>query len=136
MIVNYRKPAIFISFDVENDQGLKNDLIAESQKADSLFQVHSTSTNGNHTDKQWLLNTRQEINAVDKLVVILGPKTSNNLKVAREVDLGMECNKPIAQLRIQGTDPNPMPMLKWNYVYIWEEKAFIQAFRPIEILDQ
>lgn len=133
--MNYRKPIVFISYDMEKDSDLKDALIAEAEKRDSLFQVHSTSINGDITDSRWLLKTREDITAVDKVVVILGSKAAYSLKVAREVDLGMECNKPIAQLRIQGTDPNPMPKLKWNYVYIWEEKALIQAFRPIELLD-
>jgi len=133
--MKYRIPTVFITYDIENDSELKDALVSEAEQTDSLFEVLSVSTKGDYADESWVKATRREIDAVDKLVVILGPDTHTDLRVAREVKLGMECNKPIVQLRIQGTNPRPMPMHKWNWVYIWEQKAFIQLFRPIEVLD-
>ena len=134
--MNYRKPTVFISYDIENDSDLKDALIEESEKPDSLFEVHAISSAGDHTSETWMIDTRSKIDAVDKHVVVLGTSTYSDPRVAREVDLGMECNKLLLQFRIPGTNPKPMPLQKWNYVYMWEEKAFIQAFRPIELLDQ
>jgi|TARA_B100002003_G_scaffold215242_1_gene213976 hypothetical protein len=135
VIMHYRKPTVFISYDIENDSDLKDALIEESEKPESLFEVHGVSSGGDYTNEKWIIDTRNKIDAVDKHVVILGVSTHSDPRVAREVDLGMECHKFLLQFRIYGTNPNPMPMQKWNYVYMWEEKAFIQAFRPIELLD-
>lgn len=133
--MNYRKPTVFISYDIENDSELKDALIEESEKQDSIFEVHGISSGGDHTNETWIIDTRSKIDAADKHVVILGASTHSDPRVAREIDLGMECNKLLLQFRIHGTNPKPMPLQKWNYVYMWEEKAFIQAFRPIELLD-
>ena len=84
---------IFVSFEFENDQDLKNNFYRQAQD-ETHHRVHNCSLNESYPDQGWKKKAKDAIASCDAVVVLLGPNTHNAPGVIVETDIARSLNKP------------------------------------------
>ena len=87
------KTKIFVSFDFDNNEGLKNLFVGQGKHDDTPFEVTDMSIKQALTG-DWKEKARQRIKKVDQVVVICGEYTHTAAGVAAEVKIAQEEGKP------------------------------------------
>ncbi len=84
---------IFVSFDGDHDADLHDLLHAESTRPDSAFEFSARSQGGAMTEA-WTATSRTRIRAADEVVVICSEHTNASPRVAAELRIAQEEEKP------------------------------------------
>lgn len=92
------KARVFVSFDFDNDQGLKHLLIGQTQRKTVPFSVADGSLKEAAPEPRWKETARRSIRKCDLVVVLVGKDTHRAPGVLAEVAIAREENKPIVQL--------------------------------------
>ena len=92
---------IFVSFEFEKDQDLKNNFYRQAQD-ETHHRVHNCSLNESYPDQGWKKKAKDAIASCDAVVVLLGPNTHNAPGVIVETDIARSLNKPTIQVRPRG----------------------------------
>ena len=80
---------VFISFDYDHDEDLKNLLIGQSRNPDSPFEIADWSVKDPLTG-DWKKKVREKLKKVDQVVVICGEHTDTASGVSTEVTIAQE----------------------------------------------
>lgn len=104
------KKRVFVSFDYDHDESLKNLLVGQAKNSDSPFEIFDMSIKEAISD-DWKKNARTRIKGCDVVIVICGEYThtatgvSAELKIAQEESVNYfllrgysskNCRKPIS----------------------------------------
>ena len=92
---------IFVSFEFEKDQDLKNNFYRQAQD-ETHHRAHNCSLNESYPDQGWKKKAKDAIASCDAVVVLIGPNTHNAPGVIVETDIARSLNKPTMQVRPQG----------------------------------
>lgn len=92
------KKRVFISFDFDHDEDLRNLLRGQAKNPDSPFEIQDWSVKEPMTG-DWKEKVRQRIRRTDLTVVICGEYTHTATGVATELRITREENKPYFLLR-------------------------------------
>ncbi len=92
------KKCVFVSYDFDNDQTLKDFIIGQSRLNDSPFDVFDHSLKEAAPEKDWLDKARAAIARSEVFIVMLGSKTRNATGVLKEVKLANELKKERFQI--------------------------------------
>ncbi|MGW3521859.1 TIR domain-containing protein [Streptomyces hydrogenans] len=79
---------VFVSFDYDYDQFLKEALVGQAKNADSPFEIHDWSIKEASPD--WKVKARRRIRACDLVIVICGAHTDKADGVAIELAMAQE----------------------------------------------
>ncbi len=79
---------VYVSYDYDHDNDLKNLLVGQARNEDSPFSVSDWSIKEETTN--WKENARKRIRAVDQVVVICGQYTDTATGVGVEVQIAQE----------------------------------------------
>jgi len=79
---------VYVSFDYDHDNDLKNLLVGQARNDDSPFSVSDWSIKEETTN--WTENARKRIRAVEQVVVICGEHTDTATGVGVEVKIAQE----------------------------------------------
>lgn len=111
---------VFISFDFDNDEDLRNLLVGQAKKPDSPFEIANWSVKEAFTG-DWKAKVRTRIRQVDQVVVICGHYTNKATGVAAELEIAREERKPYFLLagRASGTNRKPTTALAADSIYEW-----------------
>jgi hypothetical protein len=111
---------IYISFDFDNDEDLKNFLVGQAKHSDSPFEVSDWSLKEAVTG-DWKAMARKRIRAASQIAVICGHHTDVATGVAAEVSIAQAEGKPYFLLhgRAKGGVKKPRTALKADKVYNW-----------------
>lgn len=90
------KVKAFISFDYDNDKGIKELLVGQSRYPDTPFEISDWSVK-EHLTGDWKEKVRQRIRKIDQVVILCGEYKA--LGVNEEVKLAQEENKPYFLLK-------------------------------------
>ena len=105
-----RKRRVFISFDVDNDEVLKDFIIGQAKNPDSPFTIENWSLKEAAPEANWLAVAEQRIQRVDSLVIMLGQSTYRAPGVLKEVRLANALNKHKFQIiGYRGQNPTSVP---------------------------
>jgi hypothetical protein len=91
--MNYRKTKVFISFDFDHDQDLKNLFAGQAQHDDTPFEISDLSVK-QALFGDWRAKVRQRISNAEQVVVICGEYTHTATGVSDELRMAQELNKP------------------------------------------
>ncbi len=121
--MNYYKSAktkVFISFDFDHDEDLKNLLIGQAKNDDSPFEITDMSVK-EELSGDWKEKVRTRIKKVDQVVVICGEHTDTASGVAAEVKITQEEEKPYFLLwgRSDETCVKPKNAKDEDKIYKW-----------------
>jgi hypothetical protein len=84
---------IFMSFDLENDEDLRDLLLEQSSKRNSGFEIAARSEAWTMTDS-WDEVVRRRMRVVDEVIVICGEHTAASRSVSAELRIAQEHQKP------------------------------------------
>ncbi|MDE5452541.1 hypothetical protein GWE18_06580 [Bradyrhizobium sp. CSA112] len=93
------KAKVFISFDYDNDETLKDFLVGQSKLADSPFELVDWSIK-EALSGNWKEKARARIKGADVVAVICGKKTNTAAGVSAEVSIAQE--EKISYFLLQG----------------------------------
>ena len=85
---------IFVSFDFDNDEGLKNLFVGQARLEATPFEVADFSMKEAITTGNWKKEARDKIARVEQVVVICGEYTNRAAGVSAEIDIARELDKP------------------------------------------
>ena len=88
---------VFISFDYDHDNDLKNLIVGQARNPDSPFEIADWSIK--EASPNWRSEARRRIRNVEQVIVICGQHTDTARGVGVEVGLAREENKPYFLLR-------------------------------------
>ena len=114
------KKRVFISFDYDHDEELKNALVAQAKNADSPFSINDMSIK-QAIDSNWKYYARQRIKQCDVVIVICGKYTASAKGVSAELGITQEEKTPYFLLwgRPNDTVQKPQGALSSDGVYKW-----------------
>lgn len=115
------KKKVFISFDFDNDRGLKERIVGQEKLPDSPFAVVDTSLKEAAPVKMWEDRARAAVQRSDLVIVMLGARTATAPGVLKEVAMAREAGVPVAQIiGNKGADPTPVPNAGRVYAWDWD----------------
>ena len=114
---------VFISFDFDNDEDLRNLLAGQVKNPDSPFEIVDYSIK-EPIEKKWKEEVRSRIRAADLVIIICGENTDAAKGVAAEMTITCEEQKPYFLLcgRANGNCKKPAMALKADKIYTWTRK--------------
>ena len=112
---------VFVSYDFDSDEFLKDSIISQAKNPDSPFEVSDVSLREEAPQAEWETRTRAAIARADIFLVMLGSKTRQAPGVRKEVRMANAFAK--MRLQIIGYDngsedwavPNAGPVYKWSW---------------------
>lgn len=86
------KKRIFISFDIDHDEGTKTMLAGQADLPDSPFDFKDASVK-EHLTGDWKDKVRRRMDNIDVVIILCGEKTHTASGVAAELTIAKEKNK-------------------------------------------
>jgi hypothetical protein len=118
----YRTPKtkVFISFDFDNDEDLKNLFVGQAKHDDTPFEISDVSAK-EALPGDWKAKVRPKIRNAEQVVVICGEYTHVASGVSAEVEIAQELNKPYFLLwgRNGKTCTKPRAAKTEDKIYEW-----------------
>lgn len=87
------KKRVFISFDIDHDEGAKRMLAGQSQLPDSPFEFIDASVK-EHLPGDWKEKVRRRMSTVDTMIVLCGQMTHTATGVAHELTIAQQTMTP------------------------------------------
>ena len=111
---------VFISFDFDHDEELRDALVGQAKNPDSPFEIADWSVH-EPFDSNWKQKVRDRIYRTDLTIVICGTHTHTAKGVAAELTITQEEQKPYFLLRgrPRKTCTKPAMALKSDKIYKW-----------------
>ena len=114
--------SVFISFDYDNDNSLRGDLVNQAKKPDSPFSITDWSVK-EPFDEKWREKVRDLIERTDLTIVICGEQTHQAKGVEAEVTMVQQAGKPYFLLKGRRdktcTRPKSAPKKKKIHPWTW-----------------
>jgi len=114
------KKRVFISFDFDHDEDLRNLLVGQAKNPDSPFDIADWSVK-EHLTGDWKEKVRERIRRTDLTIVICGEWTHTATGVAEELRITREEGKPYFLLcgRAGKKCTKPKTALESDKIYEW-----------------
>lgn len=114
------KKRVFISFDFDHDEDLRNLLVGQAQHPDAPFEIKDRSLK-EPLAGDWKDKVRRRMDNVDVVIVICGEKTVMAAGVAAELTIARDKGKPYFLLwgRSDKTCIKPTSALESDKIYKW-----------------
>lgn len=127
------KQRIFISFDYDNDSGVKEMLAGQAKLPDSPFEFMDASVK-DHLPGDWKNKVRRRMDNIDQVIVLCGVKTHAATGVAAELEIAQEKAKPYFHLAAYSDKTCTLPTTAKAddklYTWTWDNlKALIGGAR-------
>ncbi|MEH6638712.1 MAG: TIR domain-containing protein [Porticoccaceae bacterium] len=87
------KKRVFISFDIDHDEGTKTMLAGQADLPDSPFDFKDASVK-NHLTGDWKDKVRRRMDNIDVVIILCGTSTHTASGVAAELTIAKEMKKP------------------------------------------
>jgi hypothetical protein len=111
---------VFISFDFDHDEDLRNLLAGQAKHPGSPFEIANWSVKEAFSG-DWKAKVRDRIMRVDQVAVICGNHTHGATGVSAEIQIARDESKPYFLLagRTSGTNQKPAAALATDKIYKW-----------------
>lgn len=116
----FSKKKVFISFDFNHDEDLKNLFCGQAKHPDTPFEITDVSVK-QALPGDWKAKARQKIKNAEQVVVICGEYTHTATGVSAEVEMAQEEGKPYFLLwgRPNCTCTKPTGAYQADKIYKW-----------------
>lgn len=108
---------VFVSFDYDYDNDLKNLLIGQARNADSPFEVEDWSVKT--ASAEWKKDARNRISRSDQVIVLCGKNTNTATGVNVELELADELGVPYFLLAGRDGAVKPTSAKSSDKMYNW-----------------
>lgn len=111
---------VFISFDYDNDEGVKIMLAGQAKLQDSPFDFKDASVK-EHLTGDWKEKVRRRMDNIDVVIVLCGEKTHTAKGVSAELEIAQEKKKEyfLLQAYSSKTCTKPTAALSTDKMYNW-----------------
>jgi len=118
--VNMAKKRVFISFDVDNDEGTKIMLAGQAKHEDSPFDFKDASVK-DPLSGDWKEKVRRRLQSVDLVIGLCGERTHTATGVAHEIAMAQELGIPYFLLHAYSdkTCTKPTTARPSDKIYAW-----------------
>ena len=117
---------VFVSFDYDNDLGLKNLLVGQSRNSDSPFEVIDWSLKEAAPQKDWQQKALERIKRSDIVLVLVGSTTYRAPGVLKEVRMAQ--NEGVKRVQVTNlTNAHRVEDAGTLYKWTWENLKNILA---------
>jgi hypothetical protein len=117
------KPRVFISFDFDHDEDLRNLLVGQSKNPDSPFELADWSVKEAMTG-DWKKKVRERIARVEQVIALCGQYTNTASGVSTELTIAREERKPYFLLTgradVACTRPTAAATTDKMYEWTWD----------------
>ena len=110
---------IFVSFEFDKDNDLKNSFFEQS-KNETHHRVKNSSLNESYPDQHWQQKARKAIWECDVVIVLIGQDTHNAPGVETELRIARKLKKPIFQVRPQQRTYTGVQSLGEPIPWLWK----------------
>ncbi|MFC1613615.1 TIR domain-containing protein [Patescibacteria group bacterium] len=110
---------VFISFDFDNDKGIKNFVMGQAKLPTSPFWGADWSMKEAAPQSKWEDEAERRIKKCDIVLVMVGEQTHKASGVLKEVELARQYKKLIAQIIAYPDIINPTPVDSAGRLYRW-----------------
>ncbi len=115
------KKKVFISFDFDNDQFLRDSIVGQSKLEDSPFEIEDWSVKIPWDQDEWKKNCLAKIKRTSLVLVMVGEETSTCSGVKAEIKMAKEASVPAVGIKGYKDKDCPRPDgLKGYYNWTWE----------------
>lgn len=111
---------VYVSFDFDNDSGIKNFLMGQAKLPTSPFWGADWSMKEAAPQSGWEEEAERRIKQCDIVMVMLGRQTYRASGVLKEVEFARKHNIPIVQIIAYSDLMNPTPVPDAGRVYRWD----------------
>ena len=120
VVMSNQPPRVFISFDFDHDESLRNLLVGQGKHPDSPFSIADWSVKEPFTG-DWKAKVCDRIRRTDQLIVICGENTHTAAGVSVELQIAKDEKKPYFLLWGYSGKPckSPMSALPGDKIYQW-----------------
>ena len=125
-------PRVFISFDFDHDDDLRNALVGQARYPNSPFSISNWSLKEPLTG-DWKRKIRDRINQTTLTVVICGHYTHTASGVSAELEITRELRNPYFLLngRASGRCTKPRAALPTDKIYTWTWDNLVKSLRGL-----
>lgn len=111
---------VFVSFDFDNDQGLKHLMIGQTRNPDLDFEVIDHSLKEAAPERDWVEKARRAIARSELVLVVVGAETHRAPGVLKEVKMAREAGVKVAQIigykdRVYTPVPDAGRLYSWSH---------------------
>lgn len=118
---NQSKKRVFISFDFDNDQFLRDSLIGQCKNNGTPFDMEDWSVTEPWNQSEWKTRCLIKIKKCDLVIVMVGERTSSCSGVNAEIAMAKEAGVPVVGIKGYPDKTCPRPGgLEGYYVWTWE----------------
>ncbi|MEA3463533.1 MAG: hypothetical protein U9R14_00395 [Patescibacteria group bacterium] len=110
---------VFVSFDFDNDSGIKNFVMGQAKLDTSPFWGADWSMKEEAPQHSWEDEAEKRIKQCDIVLVMVGKYTYKASGVLKEVGFARQHNKPIAQIIAYSDFVNPTQVANAGRLYRW-----------------
>lgn len=130
-ILPSKKPKVFISFDFDNDQFLRDSLIGQCKNDGSPFDMEDWSVKEPWNQSEWKEKCLAKIKRCDLVIVMVGEKTANCSGVKAEIQMAKTANVPVVGIKGYKDKTCPKPDgLEGYYNWTWDNvKSLVHGGR-------
>lgn len=125
------KKRVFISFDFDNDQFLRDSLVGQAKNNGSPFDMEDWSVKEPWNQSEWKEKCLTKIKRCDLVIVMVGEKTSKCSGVIAEIGMAKEAGVPVVGIRGYKDKDCPQPDgLEGYYRWTWDNvKSLVRGNR-------
>ena len=131
MIMPARKRRVFLSFDYDNDEGVKDSFVGETNSPDCPFEVAGWSSKEEEPQADWLSKARDSIEGSDNVIVMLGAETYRSPGVLKEITIARELGKNVFQV-VGYRNRNFLRVSNAGHLFDWDWDVLTQLLTPVE----
>lgn len=115
------KKKVFISFDFDNDEFLRNALVGQSKHYDSPFEIEDWSVKEPWNERDWKSKCLAKIKRTSLMIVMVGTRTHLCSGVQAEIQMAKEANVPVVGIEGYKDKNCPRPDgLEGYYNWTWD----------------
>lgn len=116
---------VFVSFDFDNDQDLKNLLVGQSRNKVTNFNLSDWSLKEAQPMRTWEALARARIKRSHMVLVLVGARTHRASGVLKEVKMAREENIPIVQVTLAGSGNTRVADAGTLYNWTWKNLEYL-----------
>ena len=131
MNFNRTRKKVFISFDFDNDQFLRDSLIGQCKNDGTPFDMEDWSVKDPWAQSDWKERCLSKIKRCDLVIVMVGENTSSCSGVRAEITMAKEAGVPVVGIQGYANKNCPRPDgLEGYYNWTWANvKALVNGGR-------
>ena len=126
-----QKKKVFISFDFDNDQFLRDSLVGQCKNNGTPFDMEDWSVKEPWDQSEWKKMCLSKIKRCDLVIVMVGEKTYDCSGVKAEIAMAKEAGVPVVGIQGYAEKNCPQPDgLEGYYKWTWENiQKLVEGYR-------